>query len=230
MSNKVTTISARGFVVADFDTATFSITFNEIAPKSREAKAKLKKGVEKITNTIEGLKQRGLQVLVTHHRSNITVGPNQVYNHNLHQHEVRGQKATYTVSFQTPTLEMVSEAYDQLSELDINELMVNSPAFSLRAEAALKQQALEDAWKVAQVLFANQCQVLGFDPANYSVSNWTVNYSGYDRGGFAKGRNFSNSTAALAGGNYDGDDAIELSSGRAIVEVVLTADYVKTGS
>lgn len=230
MSNKVTTISARGFVVADYDTATFSITFNEIAPKSRDAKLKLKKGVEKITSTIEGLKKKGLQVLVTHHRSNITVGPNQVFNYTTHQHKTEGQKATYTVTFQTPTLEMVSEAYDQLSELDINELTVNSPSFSIRAEAALKQQALEDAWKVAQTLFANQCNVLGFDPSKYSVAGWTVNYSGYDRGGFAKGRNFTNSTAALGGGEYDGDDAIELNSGRAVVEVVLTADYIKTGS
>jgi Protein of unknown function (DUF541) len=232
MTNTVTSVSARGFVVADFDTATFTLSFNEFAPKSRDAKLKLKKGVEKITSTIEALKKKGLVVLVTHFKSNITVGPNQVYSHSTGKHKIEGQKATYVVTFQTPSLEMVSETYDALSELDVNELTVNSPLFSLRAEAALKQQALEDAWKVAQVLFTNQCEVLGLVPSNYSVSSWKVNYSGYDHGGFAKGRNLSNSTAVLggSGSGYDGDDAIELNSGRAVVDVILTVDYVKTSS
>lgn len=231
MSNQVTSISARGFVVADFDTATFSLSFNEFAPKAREAKTKLKKGVEKITTAIDSLKKKGLEILATHYRSNISVQPNSVYNQSTHQWEVKGQKATYTVTFQTPTLEMVNEVYDVLSELDVNEYTVNSPTYSVRAEADLKQQALEDAWKVAQVLFANQCKVLGFDPSNFSVSTWQVNYSGRDHGGFSKGRNFSNSLAAggSAGGG-DEDDAIELNAGRAVIDVVLTANYSRTGS
>ena len=230
MSNKVTSVSARGFVVADFDTATFSLSFNEFAPKSRDAKLKLKKGVEKITAAIDSLKKKGLAVLVTHYRSSITVGPNHVYDRHTGQQRVEGQKATYSVTFQTPSLEMCSEAYDALSELEVNELTVNSPAFSIRAEADLKLKALNDAWTVAQKLFNDQCTVLGKDPSNYSVANWEVNYSGHDHGGFAKGRNFSNSTAALGGGGYDGEDAIDLHAGRAVVDVILKVDYVQTGS
>lgn len=230
MSNKVTSVSARGFVVADFDTATFSLSFNETAPKSRDAKLKLKKGVEKITGTLDALKKGGLVVLVTHYKSNITVGPNSVYDRHTGEHKVIGQKATYSVTFQTPTLEMCAEAYDALSELEVNELTVNSPAFSIRAEADLKLKALNDAWTVAQKLFNDQCTVLGKDSSNYSVANWEVNYSGYDHGGFAKGRNFSNSTQALGGGGYDGEDAIDLHAGRAVVDVILKVDYVQTGS
>lgn len=230
MSNQVTSISARGFVVADFDTATFSLSFNEFAPKAREAKTKLKKGVEKITTAIDGLKKKGLEILATHYRSNISVQPNSVYNQSSREWEVKGQKATYTVTFQTPTLEMVNEAYDILSELDVNEYTVNSPTYSVRAEAALKQQALEDAWKVAQVLFANQCSVLGFDPKNFSVSTWQVNYGGNEHHGFAKGRNFTNSLAAGGSAGGGEDDAIELNAGRAVVDVVLTANYSRTGS
>ena len=229
MSNKVTSVSARGFVVADFDTATFSLSFNEVAPKSRDAKLKLKRGVEKITSTLDGLKKAGLVVLVTHYKSTITVGPNVVYNPHSGRNTTEGQKATYSVTFQTPTLEMCAEAYDALSELEVNELTVNSPAFSIRAEADLKLKALNDAWTVAQKLFNDQCTVLGKDSSNYSVANWEVNYSGHDHGGFAKGRNFSNSTAALGGG-YDGEDAIDLHAGRAVVDVVLKVDYVQTGS
>lgn len=223
----VTSISARGYVVADFDTATFSLTFHEFAPKSRDAKLKLKKGVDQITSTLEALKKRGLVMLGSTYRTSVTVAPNTVYNHSTQRHVVEGQKATYTVTFQTPTLEMVSEAYDQLSEIEANELTVASPVFSVRAEAVLKQQALEDAWKVAQVLFGNQCRTLGLDATNYTASSWQVNYSGRDHGGFSKGRNFSNSTEALLGGD---DNAIELNSGRAIVDVVLTVNYTKTGS
>lgn len=230
MSNNVTTINARGFVVADFDTATFSLSFNEFAPKSRDAKIRLKKGVAKITSTIENLKKKGMIVLATNYRSNITVGPHSVYDRVTGLSKVESQKAIYSITFQTTTLEIVSEAYDALSELDVNELSVYSPIFSLRAESAFKQQALEDAWKVAQVLFTNQCVVLGLDPKNYSVNSWVVNYGGQNYNSMAKGRNVSNS--ALGGASYDGngDDAIELNSGRALVDVVLVVDYVKSGS
>ena len=230
MTTNVTSISARGFVVADFDTATFSLSFNEFAPKAREAKTKLKKGVEKITTAIDALKKKGLEIMATYYRSNISVQPNQVYDQNTRAWKAAGQKATYTVTFQTSTLEMVNEVYDVLSELDVNEYTVNSPTYSVRAEAALKQQALEDAWKVAQVLFANQCGVLGFDPKNFSVTTWQVNYGGNEHHGFAKGRNFTNGLAAGGGAGGGEDDAIELNAGRAVVDVVLTANYSKTGS
>jgi uncharacterized protein YggE len=227
MSNTVTSVVARGYVVADFDTATFSLSFHEVAPKSRDAKSKLKKGVDQITSTLEGLKRKGLVMLGSTFRTSVTVAPNHVYDRHTGQNKIEGQKATYTVTFQTPKLEMVSEAYDVLSEIDANEMTVNSPVFSVRAESALKQQALEDAWKVAQILFGNQCRTLGLDASNYSVSSWQVNYSGRDHGGFSKGSNFSNNTEAMLG---DGDDAIELNSGRAVVDVILTANYIKTGS
>jgi uncharacterized protein YggE len=228
MTNKVTTVSARGSVVTDFDTATFALSFNEFAPKAKEAKLKLKKGAAKITAALDELKKKGLEFLTNNYRTNITVQPNYVYDRNANTNKMEGQKATYSVTFQTPTLEMVSEVYDILSELDVNEYTVNSPTYSVRAESAFKQQALEDAWRVAQVLFANQCSVLGFEADKFSVNSWQVNYSGRDHGGFSKGANYSNAVGSTNGG--DEDDAIELNAGRAIIDVVLTVDYVRTGS
>ncbi len=218
----VTAISARGFVVADYDTAKFTFSFSEYANKAKDAKALLKKGVEKVNAAMAFLRDKGLTTLVSTFHTSTSVQPNWVYNQNTRQNQMDGQKATYTLVFQTPSLELVSEAYDVLSDLDVKECTLNSPTFLVRAEAALKQQALEDAWKVAQVLFGNQCKTLGLDPNNFSVTSWGVDYSGRDRG-FSKGRNMMNS----AGGGYgDGDDdTIELVSGKALVEVILTANY-----
>lgn len=224
MTNQVTSISARGYVVADYDTANFNLTFHEYAPKSRDAKGKLKKGVEQITAALESLKKKGLVVLGSTYRTTVSVAPHFVYRGNEHRHE--GEKATYTVTFQTPTLEMVSETYDALSEIEANELTVQSPTFQVRKEADLKQEALVDAWKVAQKLFANQCGTLGLDPANYSVTTWAVQYVS-DRGFVGKGRNFSNSSEASFG---DEDSFISLNAGRAVVDVLLTVSYAKTGS
>lgn len=228
MTNKVTTVSARGCVVTDFDTATFVLAFNEFAPKAKDAKLKLKKGAAKITAALDELKKKGLEFLTNNYRTNITVQPNYVYDRNNGTNRMEGQKATYSVTFQTPTLEMVSEAYDLLSELDVNEYTVNSPTYSVRAEAAFKQQALEDAWRVAQVLFANQCKTLGFEADKFSVDSWQVNYSGRDHGGFSKGANYTNSV--MLGSDSGDDDTIELNAGRAIIDVILTVDYVRTGS
>lgn len=230
MTNKVTTVSAKGCVVTDFDTATFSLAFNEFAPKAKDAKLKLKKGAAQITAALEDLKKRGLEFLTNNYRTNITVQPNYVYDQASRENKLKGQKATYSVTFQTPTLEMVSEAYDLLSELEVNELSINSPTYSVRSESTFKQQALEDAWKVAQVLFAHQCKTLGFEADKFSVDSWQVNYSGYDHGGFSKGRNYTNGIAASASLGGDSDDAIELNAGRAIIDVILTVDYVRTGS
>lgn len=224
MPEHVTSISARGFVVADYDTANFNLTFHEYAPKSRDAKAKLKKGVEQVTAALEALKKRGLVVLGSTYRTNVSVAPHFVYRGNAHRLE--GQKATYTVTFQTPTLEMVSETYDSLSGIEANELTVQSPTFQVRKEADLKQEALDDAWKVAQKLFSNQCGTLGVDSAKYSVTSWTVQYNS-ERAVSFKGRNFSNSTEAAFG---DEDSFISLNAGRAVVDVVLTVNYAKTGS
>lgn len=227
MSNKVTTVSARGCVVTDFDTATFTLAFNEFAPKAKEAKLKLKKGSAKITAALDDLKKRGLEFLTNNYRSNVSVQPNYVYDRVNGTNRMEGQKATYSVTFQTPTLEMVNEAYDVLSELDVSEFTINSPTYSVRAEAQFKQQALEDAWKVAQVLFAHQCKTLGFDETKFSVDSWQVNYSGRDHGGFSKGANYTNGVSNMTLGD---DDAIDLNAGRAIIDVVLTVDYVRTGS
>jgi uncharacterized protein YggE len=221
---KVTTIMARGFVIAEYDTAKFTLSFNEYAPKAKYAKLKLKKGVEKVTGALASLRDKGLVMLGNTFHTSTSVQPNYVYNQITHKNVMEGQKAVYTVVFQTPTLDLVSETYDILSDLDINECTLNSPTFLVRAEAALKQQALVDAWKVAQVLFANQCGTLGVESNNFSVSSWNVDYSGRDVG-FSKGRNFSNSSMALGGGVGDEDGAIELVSGKALVEVILTVNY-----
>lgn len=226
----ITSISACGYVVADFDTASFSLSFSEVAPKSRDAKLKLKKGVKKITHTVDKLKKSGLEILKTHYRTNVSVGPNYVYDQSTHRNNIEGQKAFYTVTFQTPTLEMVDEVYDVLSELDLNEYTVGSPVFSLRKVSDLKQEALEDAWRVAQGLFVNQCKVLGKDPSNFSVSTWEVEYGGQANHGFAKARNFSNSAVGSAAAAPVAEEAIELNAGRSIVDVVLTVHYTKTGS
>lgn len=230
MTEPVTTVSAKGCVVTDYDTATFSIAFNEFAPKAKDAKLKLKKGAAKITAALDDLKARGLEFLTNNYRSNITVQPHYVYNRTSGENKLEGQKATYSVTFQTPTLEMVSEAYDLLSELEVNELTISSPVYSVRSQTQFKQQALEDAWKVAQAMFAHQCQVLGFDPANFSIGTWQVNYSGQDHMGFSKGRNYTNAVMASATNGGGDDEAIELNAGRAIIDVILTVNYVRTGS
>lgn len=224
MTTQVTSISARGYVVADYDTATFNLTFHEYASKSRDAKSKLKKGVEEVTSTLESLKRKGLVILGNTYRTNVSVAPHFVYRGN--ENKLAGQDATYTLTFQTPTLEMVSETYDCLSEIGANELTVQSPTFQVRKEADLKQEALDDAWMVAQKLFSNQCKTLNLDSTKYLVTSWSVQYAN-DRGVSFKGRNFSNSTIASLG---DEDSFISLNAGRAVVDVVLTVNYSQTGS
>ncbi len=223
--DKVTQIDAKGFVTADYDTATFFLSFSELAPKAKAAKDKLKAGVAQITKTLEALQAKGLTWGKTTFRTSVAVNPDYVYNNNTHVNELKGQKATYAVTFQTQNLELVNEAYDVLSELDLREYSVSSPVYSVRAVAELKQQALADAWSTAQVLFTNQCRVLDKEPNDYEVASWQVNYNG--GGSMGKGRNFTNGMVGAQAASFDSDDAIDLNSGRAVVEVLLSASYVR---
>lgn len=222
--DKVTQIDAKGFVTADYDTATFFLSFSELAPKAKAAKDKLKVGVAQITKTLEALQAKGLTWGKTTFRTSVSVNPDYLYNNNTHVNELKGQKATYAVTFQTQNLELVNEAYDVLSELDLREYNVSSPAYSVRTVADLKQQALSDAWVTAQTLFSNQCTVLRLDEGQYEVAGWQVNYNG--GGSMGKGRNFTNGIGAQAA-SFDSDDAIDLNSGRAVVEVLLSVSYVR---
>lgn len=228
MSEIVTSIVAGGYVVAEYDTAHFSLSFSEYAPKAKAAKAKLKKGVDKVNEALDSLKEKGLKMVVGTYLTGPTVGPNYVYDRVKQINVLEGQKATYTVSFQTQSMELVNEVYDDLSDLDLNELTLQPPTYSIKAEAALKQQALEDAWRVAQVLFANQCGVLGLKTNNFTVATWSVNYSGDDYRGGGKFRNSTVALAAGGGGGYD-DDAIEINAGKAKVKVLLTVNYTRGG-
>lgn len=227
--NVVTTIAARGFVVAEFDTAHFSLQFTEKAKKAKLAKSGLKKGVDKIAAVLDSLKSKGLIMSEGSFKTSVSVQPNYVYNRTSGQNDLIGQRATYSVSFQTQVLEMVNEVYDELSELDLNELVVNQPGYSVRAQETLKLAALEDAWVVAQKLFNDQCRVLGKNPAEYSVSNWEVDYSGIEYG---KGRNFaSNRLEAMPLSDHVGggdSSPIDLNSGNAVVAVTLIVKYVKS--
>lgn len=223
-NNVVTSVAARGFVTADYDTASFALIFSETAPKARKAKEQLKKGVEQISSTLETLKNKGLNMVVGTYRTGVTVQPSYVYNSSTRVNDFKGQKATYTVSFQTQSLEMVNDVYDTLSDLDLHEFTLNSPSYFVKAEADLKQQALEDAWVVAQIIFGNQCRTLGLNPDNFVVNNWEVDYSGQQYG---KLRNSLNAVSLSAGGGIDDDDAIEINAGRARVEVTLTVGYTR---
>ena len=220
----VTSICAKGFVVADYDTATFNVVFNVYAPKAKAAKEALKKGVEQIAKTVEFLKTKGVVFVKSTYRTGVSVMPNSVYVRELQSNRIDGQKATYTLSFQTTSLDMVNEIYDTLSELDIPEYTVNSPVYSVRAVADLKQHALEDAWRVAQVLFTNQCNTLGFKVSKYIVASWAVDYTGGNQYSGGKGRNMSNATPMSL--CDEGDDTIAINAGKATVEVTLTVDYV----
>lgn len=224
--SKVTSISAQGFVIADYDTAHFNLSFSVIAPKAKKAKQDLKEGQELIQKTLEQLQNKGLKMGQSTYRVNSSVNPNYVYNRENGINELKGQLATYSVSFQTQNLEMVNEVYDTLSDLDLNQLTVNSPGYSIKAESELKQQALKDAWEVAKGIFTNQCEVLGLKSSDYVVKSWNVDYSGNTSG---KARNYTNTMigSSVEGSSYDESSAIQLNSGRAKVQVTLTADYKK---
>lgn len=212
----VTSVSAEGVAVADFDMARFVATATTSGASGKEAKDSLKKVVDQMTALYESLKaEKAAENL----RTSVSVQPKHEWEKGNSRQKLVGYNATYTMIFHSSNLDRVSAIHDSLT--NIKDVQANAPTFDVKNKSTLSKQAFEAAYKKCQERFETECNILGKNPDKYSVGSWSVHYSEDDRHG---GGVRTLSAAAPMGG---GGSPIEIHSGKAEVTCSLTVNYLK---
>lgn len=214
----VTSVNAQGTASADYDRATFSLIATKQAKTAASAKAAVEQVVAKIRKAIETFEKAGLQIDRGTLRANYSSTPH--YTYVKEKARIVGYQTSYSLAFTSPSLDMVSDVQDQLTEL--KDVIVNDVEFGIKDTEALKLQALEDAHGRATARFEAECKVLGKDPDNYEIVSWNVHYN--DGAGRIV-RHFANSVIAAAAESAPSEMAIE--SGKADVHVTLSVSYAE---
>lgn len=234
---QATTISAQGEAKCDFNLAGFSVSLESIKDTVPLAKADLKKKVEEFKTALDGLKTKlGFEVVKNSVRSSSSVQAHYEYIKNTNV--LKGQRATYSYSFQIDDLELVSKVYDALTSL--KEVRTGSPSYSIKdsTRERLNKKALKHAFEKVTDRLETECNVLGLSPSDFEVYSWETNYSDSrrsDRVAAAAPRramalavqSYDSVESAMGGGGYDEDDSLELVAGQATVYVNLEVGYAR---
>jgi len=213
----VTSVSAQGAAVADFDMARFVASASATGETGKEAKEASKTVVSKMTELYESYKEEGA---VENLRTNVSVAPKREWEHRSGEHKLVGYTANYGMVFHTSELDKVSKIHDSLT--NITGVTVDEPTFDVKNKSELSTQALKKAFDKCQKRFESECKVLGKDPKAYTVGSWTVRYSEDEK---YRSRAVRTMTANAA--LEENSNAIEIHAGKAEVTCDISISYIK---
>lgn len=115
----------------------------------------------------------------------------------------RGYQAVYTISFDAKNVSEATALHDALTS--ITGVESPTPVFNVDNAPEVRAKVFEDAVTNAKTTFFHQCKALGYNHDDFKIVTWTLEHN--YRGG---GKFLSISD--------DGDGAIEVSPGRALLE------------
>jgi len=233
----LTTVEAKGSVHTSFDLAEFSVTISECAQERKTVQAELSTSVQRLLRCVDRLKTQGMTVELGSFRvPRSTIDKQERYEDGARRFD--GYKASYQLLWSTPTLHMVNDIYNQLLSIEVHELDVLVPRFSLRDPESFKASALALAWAKADALFENELRTLGNERLGIgrgsarerepSVLSWQVGYDGYVRD-MTIGLTGPTGPLGAAGPTGPSSDhpveILEIHPGRAVVTVALRVTY-----
>jgi uncharacterized protein YggE len=145
-------------------------------------------------------------------------------------YEIVGYTATYTATWKTDTMEMVSDIYERFASLpvkDIHDFAVANPTFKVKDVNALHRAALTDAWEKSKALFQQETTILGIDPTSLEISAYQPHYDTSESDERNNVRAFAAAGAPMRktlGGGGEGE-TIQLTPGKAKIRVSLAVSY-----
>ena len=239
---QATTVAAQGEAKSDFNLAGFSVTLESLKQDVPTAKSDLKKKVDALVEALEAMKTKlDLKFVKNSIRASSNVQQQYEWEtvNKKQQQVLKGYQATYSYSFQIDDLDKVSKVYDTLTSL--KEVRVSSPYYALKNMDKLNKKALKDAFQKVAARFADECNVLGLNPADFEIFSWETSYSDShrsDRVSGMKSRAAGGARAMMAMavadegvgaafGSAGEDDELELVAGQAQVTVNLEVGYAR---
>lgn len=220
----VTSVNVQGVAIADFDLVNFTVSVRETGETKELAKKALSEAVVNVEATLAALEASG--VSVDHDRLTRNTSIATDYKTVKKNWVPNGYAATYTLRFQSSSVDEVSVIFDKLSSVE--KAQVSSPDFKIRDLSALHAAGREDAFAKAMALFNAECKTVGRDPASLRLLSHTFHYSDRHSGGGrpmrAVAASYSAGMEAMGGG---APEPVAIEAGKAEVYVNVALNFVE---
>jgi uncharacterized protein YggE len=218
-------IEGTGVTYGDFDAANYSLTVKGKGRTGPKAKAAVREIQKHLFGALEMLRAEGVTFVPGKTRSTLSVDKD--YNASRF---FAGYVATFSMTFRSRDLDRLAEIHDTLTSIEGAE--VASPYFVLDPEAKedLHRSAFQRAVTQANNRFADQCKLLGFDPADYEVASWSSRTGRDTHSNFKALSNFSPTSNDEDFFIPVGDGRASVESGESKVQVHLTLNFTRKGS
>jgi uncharacterized protein YggE len=188
----ITTVFGRGTSSAESETVCVEVNITQIADSSEKAKIDAKLKMDKLYAVIRDLQANGVKLSDDGLASHFSISPVYKVQGELRVHV--GYQANFTLMVESGNTDRASEIFEKLSSVE--GAAVDSPSFRISSSSyqKLKNYAFIQAIKAAKARFAFQCEVIGFNPNSFEISNWR--YDSPDLN-WAQGKRLSISETAL---------------------------------
>ncbi len=220
MSEKhfLTTSNVTGVASAAYDTVIFTCNVQGTGLTGPKAKEAARPAIDALIATLDALEKDGLKIDREGLRAEPNVQPAYDYDSSTRRNTPVGYTASYTLTFQSCSVESASEVHDKLTE--VNGVTANAPAFKLKNLTKLHSRALRDAKAKRDARFKDECKVFGLDPDDYCVDSYQPSYDESESAGAQLYAHAAASHESVGGGS-----PVKIKSGRATVTVRLTSNY-----
>ena len=221
-TDTVRNADATGVTTVPFDRVNFTATIRATRPTSGEAKTAIRPTIDALQTALTALKGSGTSFIEDRTKVDLNISKQTRYNHNTGSNEFVGYTATYTVTVQTEDVDRASLILDTLTNVEGAE--IDAPDFRVDNVEQYFRAAFEDGFTRVQARFVNECEVLGKNPNDYQIKEWSARYDDSQSAGPVAMKATFESAAMTA-------DAppVEVKAGVATISARVTVSYTYTG-
>ncbi len=214
--NSLTTVNATGVAFADYDSICFNVSVEVKGEDSASADAKLDRFIGAINATIDAFEKSGGHVDRKTLRAVPDIAPNTYNDRETGEEVTKGYNGTYQLTFWSDSIGRAGKLKSEFTAIDGVSVSVTS---KVKDPAPVQKAAFRAAKAKVDQRFADECDVLGLNPANYS---WTYETRYDESEGSSNEGARTYAASAKRGG---GSSTEEIHTGQARVAVSITVTY-----
>lgn len=174
----ITTVAGEGSALGRFDRVQFNVTIRGSGKTSVEAKQGIKEPLANLQSLLKESENEGVEFAKDKTVSPYNISREMRWDDEHDRQVFSHYAATYSLRFIVMGTESVTVMMDKLTEID--GLEVASPTFMMGTDQqrALAKEALKFAVEDAKANFAQQCELIGKNPDDFEVWQWSQNRFG----------------------------------------------------
>jgi uncharacterized protein YggE len=214
----LTTSNVTGVATAQYDTVIYTCNVRGEGKTGPKAKEAARPAIDALEATLKKLEASGVKIDVAGLRAEPQVQP--AYDYDANRRQVpRGYTASYVLTFQSDSVDRVSEVHDQLTE--IVGVSADTPNFKVKNLTKLHSKALRDARSKRDARFKDECAAFGLNPDDYCMDSYLPSYDESE----SAGPEAFGARVAMAASGGSARSPVKVKAGRSTVTVRLQTSY-----